>query len=244
MLDRRTTLSLLAAAPFAAGSARAQARPRAVIELFTSQGCSACPPADRLLGEYARDPTVVALTYAVQIWDYLGWRDTLATPENTARQKAYGDTRGDRRVYTPQVIVNGGPHVIGSNRAAIEARCAARGAGLTAHAVSVGVVLERLAGRIEARVDAWAAPLALPPVRALLATFDATRTVAVERGENSGQSMTYFNVVRGLRDLGPWGGAPTTFGHPVDAGVGAALLLQAVGDDGGPSVILGAQIIR
>jgi len=243
MFSRRATLSLLAAAPFA-GSASAQARPRAVIELFTSQGCSACPPADRLLGDYARDPSVVALTYAVQIWDYLGWRDTLATPENTARQKAYGDTRGDRRVYTPQVIVNGGPHVIGSNRAAIEAKCAAPGTGLAAHALSVDISLVRAEGRVEGRVGAWTAPVALPQVRALLVAFEPTRTVAVERGENSGQSMTYFNVVRALRDLGPWTGSPTTFGHALDGGTGAALLLQALGDDGGPSVILGAQITR
>ena len=83
----------------------AQAEPRAVIELFTSQGCSSCPPADQLLGQLTADPSLVAVSVPVDYWDYLGWRDTLADPRNTARQKAYAHARGDGQVYTPQVVV-------------------------------------------------------------------------------------------------------------------------------------------
>ncbi|MBN8982949.1 MAG: DUF1223 domain-containing protein, partial [Rhizobiales bacterium] len=94
--------------------------PRAVVELFTSQGCSSCPPADKILGELARDPSVVALTMPIDYWDYLGWKDTLADSRFSTRQKAYSRMRGDRDVYTPQVIVNGERHLIGSDRTAID----------------------------------------------------------------------------------------------------------------------------
>jgi hypothetical protein len=98
----------------------AHADPRAVVELFTSQGCSSCPPADRIIGELAKDPSIIALSMPIDYWDYLGWKDTLADARFSARQKAYSQMRGDRDVYTPQVVVNGSVHVIGSDRAGIE----------------------------------------------------------------------------------------------------------------------------
>ena len=98
----------------------AHADPRAVIELFTSQGCSSCPPADKVIGEFSKDPDVIALSMPIDYWDYLGWKDTLADSRFSARQKAYSYVRGDRDVYTPQVIVNGSAPVIGSDRAGIE----------------------------------------------------------------------------------------------------------------------------
>src|SRR5579864_4014381 len=98
----------------------AAAEPRAVVELFTSQGCSSCPPADKIIGELAKDPSVIALSMPIDYWDYLGWKDTLADARFSARQKAYSRMRGDRDVYTPQAIVNGSAHVVGSDRAGIE----------------------------------------------------------------------------------------------------------------------------
>src|SRR5437868_13189285 len=98
----------------------AHADPRAVVELFTSQGCSSCPPADKIIGELAKDPSVIALSMPIDYWDYLGWKDTLADARFSARQKAYSHARGDRDVYTPQAIINGSIHVIGSDRAGIE----------------------------------------------------------------------------------------------------------------------------
>src|SRR6185437_9593644 len=86
--------------------------PRAVIELFTSQGCSSCPAADKLLGELAADPSLVPISVPIDYWDYLGWKDTLADPRNTARQKSYAHVRGDGQVYTPQVVVNGSVHAL------------------------------------------------------------------------------------------------------------------------------------
>src|SRR6201981_2801086 len=98
----------------------AHGEPRAVIELFTSQGCSSCPAADKLLGELSRDPSLVTMSLPVDYWDYLGWKDTLALHGHSDRQRAYAETRGDRAVYTPQVVVNGVVHVLGSDKAAIE----------------------------------------------------------------------------------------------------------------------------
>src|SRR5690242_10429279 len=91
----------------------------AVIELFTSQGCSSCPPADRLLGELADKPGIVALSYSVDYWNYLGWRDTLSSAANSDRQREYSRARGDGKVYTPQVVVDGIIHVNGSDENAI-----------------------------------------------------------------------------------------------------------------------------
>src|ERR1700730_18933827 len=94
--------------------------PRAVVELFTSQGCSSCPPADNIIGELSKDPSIIALSMPIDYWDYLGWKDTLADARFSARQKAYSHMRGDRDVYTPQVVVNGSAHVIGVDRSVIE----------------------------------------------------------------------------------------------------------------------------
>src|SRR5262245_8809843 len=120
MKRRRVALSLavLASALFASVVARAE--PRAVIELFTSQGCSSCPAADTLAGELARDPSLVVMSLSIDYWDYLGWKDTLALPGHTNRQRAYSKARGDREVYTPQVVVNGTTHVLGSDKEAID----------------------------------------------------------------------------------------------------------------------------
>src|ERR1700755_2269764 len=98
----------------------APADPLAVVELFTSQGCSSCPPADKIIGELAKDPSVIALSMPIEYWDYLGWEGPLADSRFSARQKAYSQMRGDRDVYTPQMIVNGSANVIGSDRAAID----------------------------------------------------------------------------------------------------------------------------
>src|SRR6266850_1279228 len=120
MVGRCLPYVVVACSTMAAALSAAHAQTRAVIELFTSQGCSSCPPADKLMGELAADPAFVPISLPIDYWDYLGWKDTLADPHNTARQKAYAKVRGDREVYTPQVVVNGSLHVLGSDKAAIE----------------------------------------------------------------------------------------------------------------------------
>jgi hypothetical protein len=182
--------------------------PRAVIELFTSQGCSSCPPADRLLEEFSRREDLVALTYPVDYWDYLGWRDTLASAANSQRQRDYAENRGDRAVYTPQIVVNGQEHVVGSDRAAL--RAALDKAAPLPAAVSlkrVGDVLEiRVNGRLPAGVAMASVSLVglAPPVE-----------VTIGRGENRGRSVTYVNVVRELHAVGMWEGGSATFRLPL-----------------------------
>src|SRR5688500_12646618 len=120
MLHRRVASFVMASLLGSMAVSAADAGPRAVIELFTSQGCSSCPAADKLLGELARDPSLVVLSLPIDYWDYLGWKDTLADPRHTSRQRAYAKERGDRKVYTPQVVVNGSVHALGSDKTAIE----------------------------------------------------------------------------------------------------------------------------
>ena len=121
MLRRRlASASLIAGFLIATFVVARAAEPRALLELFTSQGCSSCPAADKLLGELTADPSLIALSLPIDYWDYLGWKDTLANPAHSARQRAYARVRGDRQVYTPQIVVNGAMHVLGSDKAAIE----------------------------------------------------------------------------------------------------------------------------
>src|SRR5271165_509060 len=120
MLRRRLVSATFVAVILVVGHGVCRAGPKAVLELFTSQGCSSCPPADRLLGEMADDTSIIGLSLPIDIWDYLGWKDTLALTGHTVRQRSYAELRGDRQVYTPQMVVNGSVHVLASDRSAIE----------------------------------------------------------------------------------------------------------------------------
>ena len=119
MIRRCLALAVMAACSASLASP-VLAGPRAIVELFTSQGCSSCPAADKLLGELSGDPALIAISLSIDVWDYLGWKDTLADPRNTARWQGYAKSRGDRERYTPQVVVNGATHALGSDRSAIE----------------------------------------------------------------------------------------------------------------------------
>ncbi|MCE1235417.1 MAG: DUF1223 domain-containing protein [Hyphomicrobiales bacterium] len=218
-------------------------RPLAVVELFTSQGCANCPPADALLGELTQRADLVTLSYAVDYWDYLGWKDTAAKPEFTARQKAYASRRGDRDVYTPQVVVNGEARLVGSDRAAIRREIAE--GDEAARPLAVAIELEAGSEALKVRL-----PEAEPGVPAhatvWLARFDETKTVTIGRGENTGRSVTYSHLVRSLQPIGMWKGKALTIELPRQEGAndpnhGCAVLVQA--DKGGlPGRILGARI--
>lgn len=183
--------------------------PRAVIELFTSQGCSSCPSADQLLGELAQDPSLITLSLPVDYWDYLGWKDTLALHGHTNRQRAYSKARGDREVYTPQVVVNGTVHVLGSDKAAIERaiaqtrRSAAPLALPVKMTVADGKVTVALPAGEGGSAEVWLCPV----------TDKAPVTIG--RGENRGRTVTYHNVVRRWVKLGVWTGKAETFSMPL-----------------------------
>ncbi|KMO39930.1 hypothetical protein VQ02_08765 [Methylobacterium variabile] len=239
VLPHRLLAGLVPAWLGLAGPVRAEdAPPRAVVELFTSQGCSACPPADRLVSELARDPGVIALTLPVTYWDYLGWKDTLASTSFTARQRAYAGMRGDRQVFTPQAVVNGAATVVGSDRAALERSIRDPG---TAASLPVRIRSEAAPDRIV--IDVGPAPEAGRTAELWLLPVARTREVAIGRGENRGRTVTYRNVVRGMHHVGSWHGAPARYEMPraVLATADAdsyVLVLQA--ENNGPGRILGA----
>jgi len=219
----------------------AQAEPRAVIELFTSQGCSSCPPADQLLGELTSDASLIAVSVPVDYWDYLGWKDTLADPHNTARQKAYAHARGDGQVYTPQVVVNGTLHALGSDKAAIElAIAASRKNGAMSLLPTLTVGEGRLNVTVPDLVDARAGG------EVWVVGVVKAATIAIARGENKGRTITYHNVARRWIKLGDWTGKASSWSIPVQtfkaANVDEAAVLVQGGTVEKPKAILGATL--
>ncbi len=171
-----------------------------VVELFTSQGCSSCPPADALLTELAGRPDVVALSLHVDYWDYIGWKDPYASPQYTARQQRYAETLHLRYVYTPQIVVDGRANVVGSHRAEVLAaiEIAAqrdRPINITFGTGKGGTVI----------IPAGHAPAEGATV--WLAVYDREHVTEIKRGENAGQKLRNANVVRSFERLGTWTGA-------------------------------------
>jgi len=182
---------------------------RTVLELFTSQGCSSCPPADRLIQTYAEDKSVLALSYAVDYWDYLGWKDTLASRANTERQYAYAARRGDRSVYTPQVVINGREHAVGSDRAAIN-RSIKRQEKAHGGAMAVDVDLDVSGDLIKIKLGSAQNAIKDQTAKIWLVLYNEKKVVKIGRGENHGETITYTNVVRDLIPLGTWKGQAAT----------------------------------
>jgi hypothetical protein len=195
------------------GSASAQVtsagnQPKAVLELYTSQGCSSCPAADALLGEYAKKGGVVALTLPVDYWDYLGWKDTLADAKFTARQRAYAKSRGDGRIYTPQIVVNGLAHVNGAHAHEIEAAITKTTAKLSGARIPISVASKD--GKITVDIGAMAEGDKSGDGAVWVAFLRKEIQVPVRKGENQGQMLTYYNVVRDWKQAGTWNGKPMT----------------------------------
>jgi hypothetical protein len=223
-LSRRSALGLgAAAAASLVGSAPAlSAGPPVVIELFTSQGCSSCPPADAFMGELVGKPNVIGLSLNVDYWDYIGWRDTLASPANTKRQYEYARKRGDNRVYTPQMVINGHRHVIGSDRPEVLRIIAEESRRTARSVVDLSIAVGPAPSDILRRESAL-----------LLITLLPVVTVKIEKGENSGAQVSYFNVVRRIMPIGMWQGDASSVRLPKedllsDPLEGCVCLLQMV----------------
>jgi hypothetical protein len=221
----------------------AHADPRAVVELFTSQGCSSCPPADKVLGELAKDPSVIALSMPIDYWDYLGWKDTLADSRFSARQKAYSQARGDREVYTPQVVVNGSVHVIGSDRAGIES--AIGDTRKTEGVMSVPVTMTQAGKQLNVSVAASPGndPAAMHG-EVWICSVSRSVPISIGRGENGGHQVTYHNVVRNLFKVGDWNGTAGNWSVPLESlsheGIDAAAVYVQDGNSDKPGAMLGA----
>jgi len=243
MTGRRYVALAAVASALATALPALAAEPRAVIELFTSQGCSSCPPADKLLGDLAKDPTLIPLTLAIDYWDYLGWKDTLALGGHSNRQKAYSRTRGDRDVYTPQAIVNGAVQVLGSDRDAIEQAIAQSRRNPTT--LSVPVTLTVANGHLTA--TAHGVNGEATPAEVWLCPVTKSVEVTIGRGENSGHTYTYHNVVRRWVKLGAWSGKTESWSIPLADfkanGVDAVAVLIQDGVAAAPTTIVGAALI-
>lgn len=179
---------------------------RAVVELFTSQGCSSCPPADTLLKTLADDPSIMALTLPVDYWNYLGWKDTFASSRNSDRQRSYAKVRGDGSIYTPQVVVNGIQHVNGASKAEIE-----NAIGTTSKSLGPDRIPVRFWQENNTLNIATGGAQPGHPVEEATIWFGVVQTsgtVDVTQGENKGKSLTYTNIVRELTPIGLWKGLP------------------------------------
>ena len=237
MLRRSVFAIAMLATALSVGTARAERID--VIELFTSQGCSSCPPADAVIAEMADRDDVLTLSFNVDYWDYLGWKDTLANPQNTARQKAYAHFRGDRAVYTPQAIVNGMMHAVGSDRMSLKNALQSTGDKLDKRAIEISA--RREGDEIVVDTGKTRGVLSWPkPATVWMVIYDKSRTVKIERGENRGRTITYANVVKRIEPIGTWRGKAARFRAPVpEAGVSCAVFLQE-GDGRAPGPILAA----
>lgn len=233
----------LVAAGLLALSASADAGPagrRVVVELFTSQGCNSCPPADALLGQLAGRKDVLAMSLPITYWDMLGWKDTLDSEDNTRRQKAYAETMGHGGVYTPQMIVDGVSDVVGSRDTAVASAIAARAADMQ----SVGVVLTATHQEVHIAVGP-ASDKAPHDATIWLFHILSKATVSIGAGENGGHTITYRNVVRDVKAVGLWKGQSVTLDLPrQDMTRAAHDAIAVVVQQGGYGRILGAALIE
>ena len=229
MADRKGMILGCAAALALAASGIASAAPAAqnpvVVELFTSQGCSSCPPAQANLTTVSDRPGVLALSFGVTYWDYLGWKDSFAKPEFTTRQYNYERTLHRATAYTPQMVVNGETDLVGSEIGEVEQAIAAEqavaakrsAASVPAVTLASGTVDIAAASAPDGGADIW------------LVRYDPNIVqVPVARGENGGRTLPHKNVVRELVRLGAWAGDAKHFDLPAATdGLKTAILVQS-----------------
>lgn len=219
-------------------------QPSGVVELFTSQGCNSCPPADRVLSELAATDDVLALAWHVDYWDYLGWKDTFGSPLATKRQRAYARSLGQRSVYTPQAIINGRGDVVGSRGNSVQQMLDEYADG--PNGINVPINAEIVDGMLKIRIDKTAASKG---AILWMVYFDDVREVEIKRGENRGRTIRYHNIVRSIEMIGMVrnNSLQTEFaledisrrGHD-----SCALILQKKTPQGTPGPIIGAAFLR
>ena len=195
-----------------------------VVELFTSQGCSSCPPADQLLHELSDAEGVLALALHVDYWDYIGWKDVFASAQFTKRQKYYAHAMGEKMVYTPQVVVNGQDHTIGSHASDVLTLIANHAQGQD----TVDLSAERSSGSVSISATARDGNAGAMDVHVV--QYLPEQSVAITRGENSGKTIVYSNIVREWNNVGQWTGRGTlSLTAPVSADLPVAVILQEKG---------------
>jgi hypothetical protein len=229
MLRRTVAALLLIILPAAA---LAEARGPIVVELFTSQGCNSCPPADAYLGELTKRPGLLTLGFHVDYWNYIGWKDPFARPWATARQKAYQKSLNERFVYTPQIVVNGTAQAVGSEREAVDRLIQAAASAAPQNQPQLQLHW-RDDGALLVDVGAGGSP-PRAPADIWLVGFDSKHETQVLHGENEGRTATDYHPVRTYRRIGAWPGWSLELVVPREtvaaAGDGGiAVLVQAAG---------------
>jgi len=240
-MSPRFLIPLIASVVFSGPLQAEDGTPKGVVELFTAQGCSSCPPADAAFRKLVNQGDVIALAYHVDYWNYLGWADTLSSKENTERQYGYARTMGRSNVYTPQAIVNGRGHLAGADLNGINSKIdtfSSEGNGLTVpiNAAMRGDELEIKIGAGQGKANV------------VMVYFDKEKTIDVEKGENSGQKISYLHSVTNVETVGMWDGKATSLTLPASVLQrpqleGCAILLQSANDNGDPAAILGATVV-
>lgn len=233
---------LLGMAAPAAAQQQASVQP-VILELFTSQGCNSCPPADALMQDWMKQPGIIPISLHVDYWDYLGWKDTLSRKGHVVRQQDYARNSGKREVYTPQVVIDGQFAAVGSDREAVEKALAK--ARKQQH---VTMQAERDKATGTWKINVGPQPYFQGEAKLVLCRYDTRHEIAIERGENSGRTLTYLNVARAWGDLGRWQGQTASYDVPDLSGTdwsrqGVVVMLQSLTAEGiGP--IIGAVDIK
>lgn len=217
--------------------------PKTVVELFTSQGCYSCPPADAALTELIKDKDYLGLAFHVDYWDYIGWKDTFGDPEFTKRQRSYSKAMNERQIYTPQAVINGRSHMNGAY--SDEIKSTAHNYIQTGKSLTVPINVVENNGRLNVSIK----PQATYKDATLYAIyFKPIEMVDIKRGENAGKKITYTNIVRKIEMLGMTGenGLHAEFSLADVKAKGFnnyALILQSKNEDMTPSAIIGASVI-
>jgi hypothetical protein len=234
-----STSAIIGLAMLAPPAMAADAAHPTVVELFQSQGCSDCPPANANVMALSGRPDLLTLSFGVTYWDQLGWKDTFASPQYTARQWDYAHAFHRKEVFTPEVVVNGRADVVGANRAELEALIARHGDDRGPDVRIAGDMVAVGKGASAETADVW------------LVRYDPNIVqVPIARGENGGRTLPHKNVVKALVKLGTWNGSPAAYRVPADAnnpwriavlmqaGPGGVILAAARGEakpSGGPT---------
>ena len=242
MFRQTVILSACLAAVALSGAGASEIKnPVGVVELFTSQGCSSCPPADKAAATLADEGDVIVLSYHVDYWNYLGWTDTMSSPENTKRQYDYSAAMGRSGVYTPQAVVNGRAEMVGTSVDKLRATLAdlkSGGDGLT-----VPVSLRKSGDEVIIDIGNGNGKADV-----LVVYFKSREQVAIKDGENEGRTIDYRNIVTDVQTVGMWHGEATKVTLPARVlepreSDGCAILLQATDADGNPGAIFGATMV-
>lgn len=226
--------------PAAAGGSDKTIHP-VVVELFTSQGCSDCPPADRVLAEIAQRRNVIALTFPITYWDMLGWRDSFATEANTERQRAYARAMNHSGIYTPQMIIDGTEDVIGSRRERVLAVIAQR-AAIDEATYNIPIAIVPTRNRIEVAI-AGSARREPVDARVWVMRTRSQARVDIDDGENRGKTLFYANIVRRIKEVGFWNGGPLTIDLPFGLRDGQHDGIVVILQSKGHGAIIGAAMV-